>query len=325
MVFDAKGNLYTVSGGVSHSLNILSNSDKWSKHIYDHFSGVSPNQIIIAKDGKKWVNFFRRGSASTIGIFVLDDTDNDKKDKVYFAAAFVDQQPEPKNVGATTYSCIVEDKLGTIWVGTDNGPITFSSAEQLGRGQCNRPIGVDLYGEAHYLLEGQRVTSIAVDGGNRKWIGTSGGGVFLVELSGDDFSVTNFNTFNSQILSDNINSIAINGKTGEVFIGTNRGICSYMGDAIDGKSGYSEVYAYPNPVFPNRYNQVVVTGLMQNSRIKITDLAGNLMREAVSNGGQYTWNCTNSRGEIVSAGIYLVFATLPDGARGVVTKIMVIK
>jgi hypothetical protein len=119
--------------------------------------------------------------------------------------------------------------------------------------------------------------------------------------------------------------VAINGKTGEVFFATDRGICSYRGDAIDGKPDYSEVHAFPNPVHPARNNQVVITGLMQNSRIKITDLGGNLMKEAVSNGGQYTWNCTTPQGEIVKAGIYLVFATLPDGSQGVVTKIMVIK
>jgi hypothetical protein len=64
---------------------------------------------------------------------------------------------------------------------------------------------------------------------------------------------------------------------------------------------------------------------MANSRIKITDVAGNRIREGVSNGGQYTWDCTNPKGETVTSGIYLVFATLPDGSQGVVTKIMVLK
>lgn len=325
MVFDAKGNLYTVSALVDNGVNILSNTGHWSAHFYDHFSNVAPNQIIIARDGKKWVNFFRKGKTDPIGIFVLDDTkgaNDDNRDIVYYSSQFVDQQG--RNIGATTYSCITEDLSGTIWVGTDNGPITFSSAEQVDRGVCYRLVGIDQYGDGHYLLEGQRVTSIAVDGGNRKWIGTTGGGVFLVDHS-KGFNVRNFNTSNSQILSDNVTSIAINGKTGEVFIGTDRGICSYRGDAIDGKPDYSEVHAFPNPVFPHRNSQVVITGLMQNSRIKITDLAGNLMRESVSNGGQYTWNCTNPRGEIVPSGIYLVFATLSDGSQGMVTKIMVIK
>ena len=329
MVFDDRGNLYTVSAEVANALNILSNTGHWSPHVYDNFTGVSPNRIIITRDGKKWVNFFRKGTAAPIGILVLDDTkgvvddpSDDSKDIIYYSNQFADQQDS--NIGATTYSCIVEDLSGTVWVGTDNGPISFSSAEQVARGECYRFTGIDQYGEAYYLLNGQRITSIAVDGANRKWIGTTGGGLFLVDQSGE-LTATNFNTTNSLILSNNITSVAINGKSGEVFIGTDRGICSYQGDAIDGKPNYSEVYAFPNPVFPRRNNQVVVTGLMQNSRIKITDLAGNLMKEAVSNGGQYTWNCTNPGGEIVAAGIYLVFATLPDGSQGVVTKIMVIK
>ncbi|MDR2682512.1 MAG: hypothetical protein LBB64_01420, partial [Dysgonamonadaceae bacterium] len=277
MVFDADNNLYTVSAGIVNGLNILSNTNHWSAHVYDHLSGISPNRILIARDGKKWVNFFRKGSAGPIGIFVLDDTQgivddsgDDSKDIVYYFSQFTDQQG--RSVGATAYNCMVEDLSGTIWVGTDNGPISFSSAEQVGRGECYRLTGTDQYGEGYYLLEGQKVTAIAVDGGNRKWIGTDGGGLFLVDHSGAEVSVENFTTNNSLILSDNITSIAIHETTGEVFIGTNRGICSYQGDAVAGKPDYSEVYAFPNPVFPNRHRQVVVTGLMANSRIKITDV-----------------------------------------------------
>jgi ligand-binding sensor domain-containing protein len=321
MAFDRNNNLYTVSAEIANGLSILSSDGKWHSPLYEDLAGVYPNQIIITRDNKKWINIFRL----KIGLFVLDDKgtiDNAADDETYYSGTFVDQ--ENRSIGATTYSCLAEDLNGTVWVGTDNGPITFSSAEQVSRGECHRVVGVDEYGAGYYLLEGQKVTAIAVDGGNRKWIGTWGGGVFLVDQSGE-IAVTNFNTGNSSIISDNINSVAINGKTGEVFFATDRGICSYRGDAIDGKPDYSEVHAFPNPVHPARNNQVVITGLMQNSRIKITDLGGNLMKEAVSNGGQYTWNCTTPQGEIVKAGIYLVFATLPDGSQGVVTKIMVIK
>jgi hypothetical protein len=54
-------------------------------------------------------------------------------------------------------------------------------------------------------------------------------------------------------------------------------------------------------------------------------MAGKLIREGISNGGQYTWNCSDSRGNIVKAGIYLVFATDSEGLSGQVTKIMVIR
>jgi hypothetical protein len=321
MAFDRNNNLYIVNAEVDNGLSILSNDGKWYSNYYKELVKIQPNQILITMDNKKWINLFR-GDAK--GIFVLDDkgTTDQADDQTYYSRTFYDQQGRQVDV---SYSCMAEDLDGKVWVGTDNGPIVFSSAEEVGNNRCYRVVGVDDYETGYYLLEGQKVKTIAVDGGNRKWIGTEGGGAFLVDQSNGELIVENFNTSNSSILSDNINSIAINGETGEVFMATDRGICSYQGDAIDGKPDYSEVHAFPNPVHPARNNQVVITGLMQNSRVKITDLGGNLMREAASNGGQYTWNCTNPKGEIVKAGIYLVFATLKDGSLGVVTKIMVIK
>src|SRR5690606_25757628 len=93
-----------------------------------------------------------------------------------------------------------------------------------------------------YLLEEEEVTAICVDGGNRKWLGTRSAGVFLVSPDGTE-QIAHFNTQNSPILSDNINSIAVNGKTGEVFIGTDMGICSYRSEATTGGSSFGNVYA----------------------------------------------------------------------------------
>jgi hypothetical protein len=330
LVFDSQNNLYAASAGVPNALNILSASGQWSTHLYDHLIGIQPGSILIARDGKKWINFFRKGSSAGSGIFALDDTQgdpndasDDSRDRVYHSEQFIDQQG--RSVGSTAYICMVEDLSGAIWVGADNGLLTFSSAEQVDRGECFRPVEVDAYGNGYYILEGQKIMAIAVDGGNRKWIGTDGGGLFLVDQSNGSFTVQNFTTDNSPLLSNSVTALAINGKTGEVFVGTSRGLCSYQGDAIDGQPDYSAVHAFPNPVFPRRNSQVVITGLMQNSRVKITDVAGNLIREATSNGGQYTWNCADFRGSLVTSGIYLVFAALPDGTQGVVTKIMVLK
>ena len=43
-----------------------------------------------------------------------------------------------------------------------------------------------------YLLETEVVTAIAVDGANRKWIGTESGGVFLMSADGTK-QIVNFN------------------------------------------------------------------------------------------------------------------------------------
>ncbi|MDR0508149.1 MAG: hypothetical protein LBH32_15235 [Dysgonamonadaceae bacterium] len=322
LAYDKNNNLYMVNAETPNGLVVLKNDNSWASFLYPPMSGVQPNRLLITRNNQKWVNRFRAGS----GIFVLDDNntiDNPNDDTFYFSDNFVDQRGV--NIKAATYLCLAEDLNGIVWAGTDNGPVSFSSFEQVGRGECNRIISTNQYGDGYYLLEGQRVTAIAVDGGNRKWIGTTGNGIFVMDNSGETVNVENFTKSNSSLISNNITSIAINHQTGEVFIGTDTGLVSYQSDAIEGKTDYSNVYAFPNPVYPTRNNQVIITGLMQNSTVKITDMTGNLIKEGISKGGRYTWNCTNIRGNIVKAGIYLVFAATSDGSQGAVTKIMVIK
>ena len=324
LVFDKNNHLYMVNGGVSNGLSIFSNQKEWKNFYYPPLSHADPDRILINGFNLKWFNFFR---GSRAGIMVLDEKGtigDDSDDQYAFSGNFVDQQGN--DVKAAAYLSIAEDQNGLIWVGTDNGPVYFTSAEQVKQGICNRIISSDLYDDGYRPLEGIKITTIAVDGGNRKWMGSAGSGIFVIDQSkGSEIQITNYTEENSFLLSNTINSIAIDGKTGEVFIGTGKGLCSYRSEAIDAKPDYSEVYASPNPVRPASHSQVVITGLMQNSTVKITDLAGNLMKEGVSMGGQYLWNCTDRRGIIVKAGIYLVFAATPDGNQGVVTKIMVIK
>ena len=85
------------------------------------------------------------------------------------------------------------------------------------------------------------------------------------------------------------------------------------------------VYAYPNPVRPEYRDKVTITGLMDNSIVKITDLNGNLVYQTKSLGGQVIWNCRNTKGVRVASGVYLVLSATEDSKESVVTKIAVIK
>ena len=313
LVYDRNNNLWMVNGGVPNGLKCLTAEGEWKSYYYPELASADPNRIVIGSNNTMWLNLFR----NKIGMIAIKGEDH------YHAASFEDQRG--KSIGASSYLCMAEDKSGTIWVGTDIGPISFSLAERVGEGRCYRIISEDEYGGGFYLLENQEITAIAVDGGNRKWLGTKTGGVYVVDQSAQETYVTNYTKENSSLISDEITSIAINDLSGEVFIGTNIGLCSYMSEATEGKSDYSEVYAYPNPVYPSRNNQVVITGLVQNSSIRITDMGGNLIKEGKSMGGQYLWDCTDRRGSTVKAGIYLVLAATSSGSEGVVTKIMVIR
>jgi len=317
LTYDSNNNLFMVNGDVPNGMAEFSANGQWQNFFIQPLSADPyPDKILIDRNNYKWLNIWRIHSA----LIVLDENNQ----MLGFSNTFMDQNNT--NIGAAAYLCMAEALDGNIWVGTDIGPIQISSPQQVANGTCYRIISQDQYGENFYPLQNEKINAIAIDGGDRKWLGSDNSGVFLVEQSGGTTNIENFNTSNSPILSNRINSIAIDDETGEVFIGTDQGLCSYMSHVTPGKPDFSSnVHAFPNPVRPATDTQVSITGLMQNSIVKITDVAGNLISQGQSTGSLYTWNLTNRSGGIVKAGIYLVFAASSDGSQGVVTKIMVIK
>jgi hypothetical protein len=324
LVFDRNdNNLFMVNGDVENAMVSFSAAGTWENYYIKPLSETrAPDNILIDRNNYKWLNIWRSLSGVSFGsgIVVLDENNRETGS----SDNFFDQNGA--GIEATAYLCMVEALDGRVWVGTDNGPIIISSPQHVETGECTRIVAIDEYGDPYYLLEGEKINVIAVDGGDRKWMGSESNGVYLVEQRDGETYVENFNTSNSPILSNRINAIAINNETGEVFIGTENGICSYMSHVTPGKPDFSSsVRAFPNPVRPASDTQVSITGLMQNSTVKITDMAGNLIHQGQSVGSLFTWNCTGRSGETVKAGIYLVFAAAEDGAMGIVTKIMVIK
>jgi hypothetical protein len=213
-------------------------------------------------------------------------------------------------------------------MGTDVGLYMYDAAQQadptLGYTQIKVPRndGTDL---ADYLLANVDITCIAVDGANRKWIGTSGAGVYLISADNME-QLQHFTTDNSPLLSNDVESIAVNGTTGEVFFGTQQGLCSYMSDATEAaiEMVKDDVYAYPNPV-TSAYNGLIsVVGLSMNADVKILTTSGQLVAQGRSNGGTFTWDGRDRQGRRVASGVYMVATATSDGKKGVVCKIAVI-
>lgn len=290
------------------------------------------DKVLITSKGKVWVNVPRTGSSKKeVGIYILDynkTLDDPSDDTERYYTSFINIA-DKKNIPTNSFYCMAEDKSGNIFVGTGNGiiicpPSVVNSTPQSETISASRVIRTADDGTLGYFLDGEQINAIAVDGGNRKWIGTEGSGVFLVNEDASE-TIENFTTDNSPILSNTIKSITIDPVSGKVYIGTANGIISYQSDATEGKESYSDVYAYPNPVRPEDRDQVTIAGLMEDSNVKITDLGGNIIYQGKSNGGQLTWNCRNRSGKRVATGVYLVFAATPESKESVVTKIMVVK
>jgi len=222
---------------------------------------------------------------------------------------------------------LAQDLDGEIWVGTSNGVNVYSQPENVFSEEKfygNRP-SVDYNdGIFHPLLENFTVTSIAVDGGNQKWCGTRGNGLFLISDDGEQ-ELEHFTTENSPIISNNINSLAFDGTTGMLYIGTDMGIVSYRTKSNTSNSKFRKVYAYPNPVRENYTGDIFITGLVYNTNVKITTTSGRLVYETTSEGGQAVWNGKDLAGNRVHTGVYLAFCSSPDGNQSAVTKILFIR
>lgn len=277
--------------------------------------------IIITDIGNKWI-ILPRGN----GLFVLDDNStpevfNDDRSKKMLI------QDTENEIITFVYS-IAQDLDGNIWVGTDQGPLIYFTPEKIfdtdlkaSRIKIPRNDGTNL---ADYMLKTETITSIAVDGANRKWLGTASSGAYLLSADGKT-QIKNFNEQNSPLLSNSIVSVSVDNKTGDVWFGTSKGIQSYRGDATAGSERFNKVLTFPNPVREDYSGNVTITGLLKETQIRITDISGNLVFETVSDGGEATWDLKTYNGKRVTTGVYLVFCSSKDGSQSFVTKMLVIK
>jgi hypothetical protein len=178
---------------------------------------------------------------------------------------------------------------------------------------------------ADYLLDAIHVTSISVDNSNRKWVGTMDDGVYLVNETGSQI-LEHFTSENSYFPGGNTYKVYAHPFNNKVYIGTQYGLAEYSSYYSPAKEDYTEIYAYPNPVKPDYTGSITITGVMDNSLVKIADSAGNVFHTTRSEGGMATWDGCNSAGERVKSGVYFVFVSQNenDQASGAVTKIMII-
>lgn len=320
IVFDSKGTLWISNSQSSKILHSLSPTGEWASYQLEVTGfNYQIGGIINTQNNDKWIIIPRGNNVMVV------NSDLSKQKHLSVTSYYSNGQVEIINEMNDVYS-IVEDLDGEIWIGTSKGVAVFSNTASIWRdGAYARQPQLDLNdGIYHPLLESETVTALLVDGANRKWIGTEKSGLYLVSENGDT-ELLHFTTENSPLYSDNILCLAQNPKTGELFIGTDKGLISYQGDAPEGGESFSKMYVYPNPVRETYSGSIVIEGLMRNSDVKITDVAGNLVFKTKSNGSRAEWDGKNLNGNRVSTGVYLIFAADSQGDKSNVTKLLFIK
>lgn len=320
LALDAAGNLWMSNFLAPKPIVVKKADGTWAS--FNVPANTELAQVVVDRRGYKW---FAVISVSE-GVLVYDDNgtiDNPADDRYrYFNSS---NSALPTNLLST----LTVDRTGNIWIGTREGPVVFDGLQDPFSGSSHGyRVRVDQEGIISYLLFEAEVTTIAVDGANRKWFGTRNGGVFVQSPTGET-EIARYNTSNSPLLHNSITDIEIDPANGDVYIGTEAGINVVRTGAIAGGPLHRvDAYAFPNPVRPEYDGPIAVRGLAQDAIVKITDIHGALIYESQALGGQAVWDGRDLSGQRAASGVYLVFSTTQsqfDKPDALVTKILFVK
>ena len=273
-------------------------------------TNVMSGEIMCASNGQKWIQL------RNDGILVVQENKDGVESKKLGT-----QNGLPSN----TINCFIEDADGSIWVGTSQGLSVFYFPSEIFN---NSSYGAEYIlietddGYVEKLFENTEILDIKVDGGNRKWIGTKTNGVFLISEDGTS-QTYNFTKENSPLLDNSVYEISVIESSGEVFFATARGVCSYRSNATVSKNNFNNVLIFPNPVKRDYTGEIAISGLSDNTNVKITDISGNFVFETMSFGGTAMWNGKTMDGKRVATGVYLFLCTSADFEKSVVKKVLI--
>jgi len=318
VVMDDKRNMWVANYGAPYELKVRSADGQWYKYHVDGNNGRAAADILIDDYGQKW--FIAPGGG---GAVVFDDggtLNNTSDDRSRVLRTGENNGNLPDNA---TF-CIAKDRDGAIWIGTNSGIGIVNCPGDVISRQCESSLKVVQYEgqtSANYLFKDIAVRAIAVDGANRKWIGTSNG-VWLISADAEDI-IYRFTAENSPLPSNEIYRINIDPVTGDVYFSTDKGLVAFRSTATEGTAANSDpLLIYPNPVPSGFSGTIAIRGVAENADVRITDISGQLVYRTNALGGQAVWSGLDYTGHRVQTGVYLVFVTNKDGTQKTTGKLI---
>lgn len=318
LAFDQNKNLWISNYGAPQNLQVRKADGSWKAFSipFTHLENAV-SQIVVDDTNQLWIV-----SPKDNGVFCynygqsIDNTSDDKW-------KFYKQGGGNGNLPSNNVLCLLKDRDGFIWVGTDKGiGIIQCTGDVFNAQSCDAvlPI-VQLDRFAGLLFKDEIVQCMAVDGANRKWIGTKNG-LWLISPNGDKI-IYRFTEENSPLINNDVKRIAVDPASGEVFISTLSGICSFRSTATEGGAANNNVLVFPNPVPPGYNGSIAIRGLVDNAIVKIAELNGKLVFQTRALGGQAIWDGRNYNGQKIASGIYLVIIRDDSGNEKLATKIVI--
>jgi hypothetical protein len=322
--YNTNGDLWVLNS-LNNEQNILqyTKDSQWNAYFQSDLKGLAMlSQPTIDSRGLLW---FVNNNWQKPSFYVYQQEGNVLKS---FVLPYINEDgTEVSNINYVR--CIAEDKDNNMWIGTDRGPLMLTSDQITATSPIYTQVKVprnDGTNYADYLLTGVDIRCIYVDKNNRKWFGTTGNGLYIID-SDNITTLAHFTKDNSKLFSDDILALAANESTGEVFIGTDKGLCSYTSNFADNSNGMTKdnVWAYPNPVRPGYTGAITITGLTSGATVKIVTSNGALVNEGTASNGEYKWYGIDRNGKQVVSGVYMVEVATSEGDKGVVCKIAIVR
>lgn len=317
LAFNNAGDLWISNYGAPQALQLRKKDGSWKSFSIPFTLTENATAQLVSDDfNQLWIQ-----SPKNNGLICFQygnpDNNNDDRWKYYR------QGTGNGNLPSNNVLSVAKDKNSSIWVGTDDGiGIISCTADAFAGSGCDARLPVVQQGQfSGYLFKGEQVQAIAVDGANRKWIGTTNG-AWLISPDGTK-TIHHFTASNSPLLSNDVKQIGIDPHSGVVFFATFNGICSFRGTSTEPAETMNEVLVFPNPVPPGYNGTIAIRGLAENASVKITELNGRLVYQTRSLGGQAIWDGRDYKGHKAAAGLYLVFIRDDAGREKMVTKIII--
>ncbi|MCX8081412.1 MAG: hypothetical protein N3F09_09270 [Bacteroidia bacterium] len=312
---DEEGNLWFAVSDVPEYICVRTKDGNFQKFNPDGQARFV-RKVLVTKENDVWILHEREQGITVIRPKKNGNLFNIEKIKI------LNKNENAGNLGSNAVYSAVQDLDGTIWVGTGTGLRVFSNPKNIFDNPDGQPIKIIQGANVELLLEGETVTCMDVDAANNKWVGTFSGGVYCFSPDGQS-TLYHFTKENSPLYSNEIIDLKIDHSTGDVYIATPYGLQSYRNVYIEPFETYDNLHAFPNPVKNGYAGSVYISGLVDNSQVKITDVAGNIVWEGKAPGGRVEWPLHNMNAQRVVSGVYVVYAAMVTGELKKLGKILV--
>ncbi len=315
---DSKNNIWILNLNAADrkSLYMLTPDSVWysfGNPLEQHGAFSEVENLVIDQNGTKW---YTMGNEGSLGLFYYNErgTYQDVNDDVY---GYITTN---KGLSSNAIYSLAIDRRGDLWVGTSLGVNIITNLSSV-LSSANPQLKIT----TSFSVRQQTINALAVDPLNQKWLGTNQG-LFLMNSDGTQL-ITSLNIKNSPLLSDKIESIAIDEKTGRIYVGSANGLTSFDTPSILPAENFNGLNIYPNPLILKDGNQLVtIDGLIRDTDIKITTVSGKLVRQFSSPGGRTAfWDGRDDNGNLVNSGVYIIIAFDQEGNSVETGKIAVLR